>query len=38
MKLARLLSWTLGLTVIAMCVTISAHERKEVAGLEVRPI
>ena len=35
MKLARLLSWTLGLTVIAMCVTISAHERKEVAGLEV---
>ena len=35
MRLARLLSWTLGLTVAAMCVTVSAHERKEVAGLEV---
>ena len=35
MRLARLLSWTLGLTVTAMCLTVSAHERKEVAGLEV---
>ena len=35
MKLARLLSWTLGLAVVAMCATVAAHERKEVAGLEV---
>lgn len=35
MKLVRLIGWTLGLVVIAMCLTGSAHERKEVAGLEV---
>ena len=35
MKLTRILSWALGLTVVALCLTVSAHERKEVAGLEV---
>ena len=35
MRLARSVSWTLGLTVAAMCLTVSAHERKEVAGLDV---
>ena len=35
MKLARVLGWTLGLTVIVMSLTVSAHETKEVAGLEV---
>ena len=36
MKL-RLLAWTLGLAVpvLAMGLTVAAHERKEVAGLEV---
>ena len=35
MKLARVLSWTVGLAVVAMCATVAAHERKEVAGLDV---
>lgn len=35
MKVARILSATLGLAVAALCLTVSAHERKEVAGLEV---
>lgn len=35
MKLARMLCWTLGLAVVALCATVAAHERKEVAGLEV---
>lgn len=35
MKFARLLSWTFGLTVVVTGLAISAHERKEVAGLEV---
>lgn len=35
MKLSRILTWTLGLVVTAMCATVTAHERKEVAGLNV---
>lgn len=35
MKIARIAGWTIGLMVVAMCLTISAHETKEVAGLEV---
>ena len=35
MKLARIAGWTLALTVFALGVTLIAHERKEVAGLEV---
>ena len=35
MKFARILSWTLGLVVAAACATVAAHERKEVAGLNV---
>ena len=35
MTRGRLLSGTFGLTVVALCLTVSAHERKEVAGLEV---
>lgn len=35
MKLSRILIWTLGLVVAAACATVAAHERKEVAGLEV---
>ena len=35
MKLARLFSWTLALAVVGMLATVTAHERKEVAGLEV---
>lgn len=35
MKLSRIPTLTLGLVVAVMCVTVAAHERKEVAGLEV---
>jgi hypothetical protein len=35
MKFSRTLTWTLALTVVAMCATVAAHERKEIAGLEV---
>ena len=35
MKLSRLLGLLFGLTVLVMCVTVRAHETKEVAGLEV---
>jgi len=35
MKLASTLTLTLAITVVALCTTIAAHERKEVAGLEV---
>lgn len=36
MNFARLLSWTFGTTLVALTfVTVAAHERKEVAGLEV---
>lgn len=35
MKAYRSLSLALGLAVIAMCATVAAHERKEVAGLNV---
>ena len=35
MKLSRILTWTLGLVVAVMCATVAAHERKEVAGLNV---
>jgi hypothetical protein len=35
MKLARILSCTLVLAAVAMCAIVAAHERKEVAGLEV---
>lgn len=35
MKLAHTLSLILGLAVVALCATVAAHERKEVAGLEV---
>ena len=36
MTLARLLTWTFGVTLVAMTfVTVAAHERKQVAGLEV---
>lgn len=36
MTLARFLAWTFGVTLVAMTfVTVAAHERKEVAGLEV---
>jgi hypothetical protein len=35
MQVARVLSWTLGLAIVAFCVTVTAHETKEVAGLEV---
>ena len=35
MKLSRILTWTLGLVVAAACATVGAHERKEVAGLNV---
>lgn len=35
MKFSRILIWTLGLAVVAMCTTVAAHERKEVAGLDV---
>ncbi len=32
---SRLIGCTLGLTIAVLCLTVSAHERKEVAGLEV---
>ena len=32
---SRLIGCTLGLTIAALCLTVSAHERKDVAGLEV---
>ena len=35
MKLTRIVGWTLALTVLALGATLVAHERKEVAGLEV---
>ena len=35
MKLTRILSWMLGLVVAVMCAGVAAHERKEVAGLDV---
>ena len=35
MRLSCILTWTLGLVVAVMCATVAAHERKEVAGLEV---
>ena len=35
MKVARSLGLALTLAVVAMCVTVSAHERKEIAGLNV---
>ena len=35
MNVARSLGLTLVLAVVAMCATLSAHERKEVAGLNV---
>jgi hypothetical protein len=35
MKLARIVGWTLAMTVLAPAATLVAHERKEVAGLEV---
>jgi hypothetical protein len=35
MNVARSLGLTLGLAVVALCATISAHERKEIAGLNV---
>lgn len=35
MKLTRIVGWTLTLTVLALGATLVAHERKEVAGLEV---
>ena len=35
MNVARSLGLALTLAVVAMCVTVSAHERKEVAGLNV---
>ncbi|MDP2320132.1 MAG: hypothetical protein Q8O42_12445 [Acidobacteriota bacterium] len=35
MNVARSLGLTLALAVVAMCATLSAHERKEVAGLNV---
>lgn len=35
MKTARIAGWTLGLMVVTMCLTLSAHETKEVAGLSV---
>ena len=35
MKLVHSLSLALAIAVVAMCATVAAHERKEVAGLEV---
>jgi len=35
MKVHRSLSLALGLAMIAMCASVAAHERKEVAGLNV---
>ena len=35
MNVVRSLGLMLGLAVVAMCVTVAAHERKEVAGLNV---
>lgn len=35
MNVARSLGFTLAVAVVAMCATISAHERKEVVGLNV---
>jgi len=35
MNVARSLGLTLVLAVVAMCATLSAHERKEIAGLNV---
>lgn len=35
MKLVSTLTLTLAIAVVALCTTIAAHERKEVAGLEV---
>lgn len=35
MKLAHTLSLTLAIAVFVLCATVAAHERKEVAGLEV---
>ncbi|MBY0493860.1 MAG: hypothetical protein K2Y23_06565 [Cyanobacteria bacterium] len=35
MKLAYSLGLTVAIAVVAMCATITAHERKEVAGLEI---
>src|SRR5688572_22884272 len=35
MKLTYIVRWTLALTVLALGATLAAHERKEVAGLEV---
>ena len=35
MNVARSLGLTLALAVVAMCATVAAHERKEVAGLNV---
>ena len=35
MNVARSLGFSLAVAVVAMCATISAHERKEVAGLNV---
>jgi len=35
MNVARSLGLALAFAVVAMCVTVSAHERKEVAGLNV---
>lgn len=35
MKLTHIVGWTLALTVLALGATLVAHERKEVAGLEV---
>lgn len=35
MSPVRKFGWTLSLAVVAMCATLAAHERKEVAGLDV---
>ncbi len=35
MTLTRTLTWTLALAVVALGATVAAHERKEVAGLDV---
>ena len=35
MGIARSLTLALGLAVVALCATVAAHERKEVAGLNV---
>ena len=32
---SRLIGCTVGIAVVALCLTVNAHERKDVAGLEV---